>query len=102
MAAEGILSGAVKASGMIGVGAAITGDRDRWRPLIDQTPRQEIRVYFIIGDQDARFYQPTLLLAELLREKQMGCAVKSYAGMGHVYPPDFEAVVTEALQFVVP
>ncbi len=97
MAAKVVLNGAVEARGIIGGGAAISGD---WSPVIDSTHTHEVRAYFIIGDQDVRFYQPTLVLAEGLQSRQIACQMKIYPGMGHVYPPDFESVLGDALGFV--
>lgn len=100
MAAKVVLSGAVEARGFIGVAAAISGDAEPWRPLIVSAQRGGIRAFFIVGDQDARFYQSTLMLADLLRSRGIGCEVKDYPGMGHIYPPHFESVVVDALRFV--
>lgn len=100
MAARVVLSGTVEAQGIIGVAAAISGDPEPWRPLTDSAQRRGIRAYFIVGDQDVRFYQPTLALAEVLQSHGLGCEVKTYTGMGHIYPLDFETVVIDAIRFV--
>ncbi len=87
--------------GFIGVAPYLAGKLEEWQPHIAAAAERGTRVYLIIGDNDnADGYNDTLRLAEMLKAANVPYQLKVYPGMAHTYPPDFDKVLVEALEFI--
>jgi acetyl esterase/lipase len=69
-------------------------------PEMTITPSNPLRGYVVVGEQD----DPTFGFSEKFttRIEQAGipCQRVSYPGLEHDYPPDFDAVLLQGLQFI--
>lgn len=85
--------------GFIGVGPWLKGF-EAWEPQFAAAAKAGLRGYLIVGDRDPGCYEGTLALHQMLEAYGVPCRLKVYPGLRHVYPPDFDAALAEALEFI--
>jgi len=93
------LTGALPVQGMIGVATYLPA-LEELRPHIEASAERGLRACLIIGDADSTCYEGTLALHALLQAWGVPSMLKVYPGLAHLYPPDFDRVLVEALGFV--
>lgn len=59
-----------------------------------------MRGYLLIGEADTLCYPEAIKFHEMLSACNMPCELRTYPGLGHDFPPDFEQVLPKALSFV--
>ncbi|MBI5959581.1 MAG: hypothetical protein HY866_12645 [Chloroflexi bacterium] len=93
------LTGAIETRGFIAVcpGGPYTGNPEHWTPIIAAGKKRAVRGVIITGGQDHHSAPNTLILIERLHAAGIACEHTHYPDMGHTYPPDFAAKLTEML-----
>lgn len=86
--------------GVIAVGPYFEGKLDEWQGLLPAVAQRGTRIYLIVGDNDHPAYEDSLRLADMLKAANVPYQLKVYPGMGHVYPPDFDTLLPEALAYI--
>jgi len=97
------LSGTLPARGFIAIapGGPRIDEPEKLLPLLEASREQGVRGYLIVGDQDTQGYEPTLRLAAFLKEQGITHELEVHPGVEHWFPPDFEASLRRALEFIV-
>ena len=75
-----------------------------WIPLKEVEPlasARPVRTFIAVGDRDRAGYEGALALAERLRAIGTPVHVEAFAGLGHDYPPQWDAVLGKALDFAL-
>lgn len=67
---------------------------------IQTSSERGLRGCIIIGEADTDCYAGATKFHERLAACHMDCKLRTYPGLGHDFPPDFEHVLLEALSFV--
>jgi predicted esterase len=88
-----------KIRGLILVGAYL-GPLQAEPDDLRQAAESGLRVYMITGKQDFHNYDHSLEFDALLRAYGIPTQLNVYTDLGHEYPPDFDEVLIEALDFV--
>jgi dienelactone hydrolase len=87
--------------GVIALGPYLAGKLDEWQALLPAVAERGTRFYLIVGDNDHPAYEDSIRFTEMLKAANVPHQIKVYPGMAHVYPPDFDSVLLEALAFIV-
>ncbi len=95
-----VLSGAVKAQGLILVGPFLQ-DITKIIPLLEKCVPDELRVYLVTGQRDRYCHEIAQQLATLLPRYGIVCKLDDYPDLEHSFPLDFEKKLPEALSFVL-
>ncbi len=98
-AVRALLSGAVRARGFIAVVPAF-GSADKWEALIAQAAVPELRGVILVGERDAYHYKNAVAVHTLMQAHRLDVRLEAYPDLTHRFPPDFEPVLREALEFV--
>jgi dienelactone hydrolase len=99
LAARLALTNAIDACGFI-VGAPYLRNLEVSEAQIRASVERGLRGYMIIGEADTVCYPDVLKFHEMLSDYNMPCELRTYPGLGHDFPPDFEQVLPNALSFV--
>jgi predicted esterase len=95
-----VLSGAVKAQGLILVGPFLQ-DITKIVPYLEKHVPYGLRVYLVAGQRDRYCHGIVQQLATLLPRYGIMCELDDYPDLEHSFPMDFEKKLPEALNFVL-
>jgi predicted esterase len=95
-----VLSGAVKAQGLILVGPFLD-DLAQIIPLLEKHAQSGLRVYLVAGQRDRYCRGIAQQLAALLPRYGIACKLDDYPDLENNFPIDFEKNLPEALNFVL-
>ena len=86
----------------IGPSGPTLAEVERWQPLIEPGRERGLRGYVLLGENDHSIPQEEIReLVEQLNAGGVPCELEVYPNLAHQFPPDFEAILTRALAFVV-
>jgi len=94
-----VLSGAVKAQGLILVGPFLQ-DITKLVPFLEKHGPYGLRVYLVAGQRDRYCHGIAQQLATLLPRYGIVCELDYYPDLEHSFPIDFKKKLPEALNFV--
>ena len=96
------LTGRLPARGFLAVvpGGPLTRDPAQWLPAIEAAEGRDLRGFIVGGGQDLLIAQTRQFVA-MLEEHGFRCQLRLYPELGHEYPPDFAALLPEALKYLV-
>ncbi len=98
-----VLTGRVNARGFIALGPFIPKDvLDSWQPHLQTAAARGIRGFIVIGDHDAPCLPGALALQQAMLDHGAACELRRYPELEHEFPPDWDAVLPQALAFVAP
>lgn len=100
LAAWLVLSGAVKARGLILVGPFLMNVANLI-PFLETHDHRGLRVYLVAGQRDRYCYGIAQQLVELLPNYGIVCTFDEYPDLEHSFPADFEKKLPDALNFVL-
>ena len=95
-----VLSGAIKAQGLILVGPFLD-DITQIVPFLEKHVPYGLRVYLVAGQRDRYCHGIAQQLATLLPKYGISCELDDYPDLEHSFPLDFEKKLPEALRFVL-
>jgi predicted esterase len=98
------LSGRIKAHGFIllGPGGPFMDDLEKWAPFLEGARERGLRGVILMGLDDQTIPQDNVrTLVEKLNDNGVPTDFKTFPGLGHEYPEDFDAVSREALKFII-
>jgi predicted esterase len=95
-----VLSGAIKARGLILVGPFLD-EVAQTVPLLEKHALSGLRVYLVAGQRDGYCHGIAEQLAALLPRYGIVCELDDYPDLEHSFPADFEKKLPEALSFVL-
>jgi predicted esterase len=97
------LNGVIDAQGFIllGPGGPFMDDLQKWSPAIEKSKDKGLRGVILMGLADEAIPQDNIrALVETLNEGGVACELKTYPGLEHEYPPDFEAALQDAIKYI--
>jgi predicted esterase len=89
----------VRIKGFIAV-APYIGDPAAWEPLLEKEYDGALRGCFLLGEEDEMCTPGALALSEIFLRRGIHCMVKTFPGVGHDFPPDFEQLIWQVLDFL--
>jgi predicted esterase len=95
-----VLSGAIKAQGLILVGPFLD-DLPQIIPFLEKHDSSGLRVYLVAGQRDRYCRGIVQQLMTLLPKYGILCTLDDYPDLEHSFPIDFEKKLPEALSFVL-
>jgi len=97
------LSGRVPACGFLVVapGGPRIAEPGLLLPFMPAARERGLRGYLIVGGQDHLCYQPTMRLAEFLKDQGIPHRVEQHPELGHWFPPDFAHSLKQGLDFIL-
>jgi predicted esterase len=95
-----VLSGAIKAQGLILVGPFLP-DLPQIIPFLEKHDSSGLRVYLVAGQRDRYCRDIVQQLMTLLPKYGIVCKFDDYPDLEHSFPIDFEKNLPEALRFVL-
>jgi predicted esterase len=98
-----VLNGVIDAQGFIllGPGGPFMDDLQQWSPAIEKAKDKGLRGVILMGLADETIPQDNIrALVETLNEGGVACELKTYPGLEHEYPPDFEAALQDAIKYI--
>jgi dipeptidyl aminopeptidase/acylaminoacyl peptidase len=76
-------------------------DLAKWTPSIEKAKDKGLRGVIMMGLADETIPQDNIrILVERLNKAGIACELKTYPGLGHEYPPDFESALQDAINFI--
>ena len=100
MALHAVMTGMVKADGMVLVGPWLP-EMDKWSAAIKKMGDHMPGAHIICGDQDADCLPGAKLLADTLGLMGRPCQMRVPAGLAHEYPDDFVPTLRTAIEAVI-
>jgi predicted esterase len=94
-----VLSGAIKAQGLLLVGPFLD-EVSHIIPLLEKRVPDGLRVYLVAGQRDRYCHGIVKQLANLLPAYGIMCKVDDYPDLEHSFPVDFEIKLPESLSFL--
>lgn len=76
-------------------------DMGAWPQIIQANANPALRCYFIAGKENAKYYEPAEKTVELLRAQGIACKLEGASNKRHGFPPEFEASLKRALDFIL-
>jgi len=98
------LSGRIKAHGFIllGPGGPFMDEPEKWEPFLESAKDRGLRGVVLMGLDDLTIPQDNVKkLVEKLNDNHVPTELKTFPGLGHGYPEDFDKVSREALKFII-
>lgn len=102
LAAYLVLSGSIPARGFIAVapGGPFTAEPGRWQTVVNG-PSGRGRGYLMVGEQDEMALRGARGLKAALESNHIACAIEVHPNLKHEFPPDFDARLSRALEFIL-
>ena len=100
MALHAVMTGMVKADGMVLVGPWLP-EMDKWSDAIQKLGDRMPGAHIICGDQDADCLPGAKLLADTLGLMGRPCQMRVPAGLAHEYPDDFVPTLRTAVEAII-
>jgi predicted esterase len=69
-------------------------------PLVEACTNRQLRGYFIAGKENREYYDQDEALCGLMKARGFAVALEGAANTQHAFPPDYEAMLKRALDFV--
>lgn len=98
-AVRALLTGTVRGRGFIAVVPAF-GSPDNWEEIIAQRAERDLRGVMLLGERDVHHYENAVAVHRMMGAHGLDVRLKVYPDLTHRFPPDFEPVLREALEFV--
>jgi predicted esterase len=98
------LSGRIKAHGfvLLGPGGPFMDDLEKWGPFLEGAKERGLRGVILMGLDDQTIPQDNVrTLVKKLNANGVPTDLKTFPGLGHGYPEDFEKVSRDALKFII-
>ena len=87
---------------LLGPGGPKMTDLNDWLPLLDKAAGRDLHGVIWMGEDDLTIPQVNVrTLVKWLNERGIPTDLVTFPGLGHEYPPDFEQVATQALDFIL-
>lgn len=98
------LEGKVPAKGfiLIGPGGPYMDDLDKWTRFIELAKEKNLRGVVFVGEADNTISQNNIrILVDRFNQSNIQCKLKTYPGLKHEYPPDFQQALADAIAFIL-
>jgi predicted esterase len=76
-------------------------DLGAWPQIIEANANPTLRCYFVAGEENTKYYEAAEKAIELLRAQGIACKLEGTANKRHGFPPEFEASLKRALDFIL-
>lgn len=98
------LDGKIPARGfiLVGPGGPFMDSLENWSPLIDAAQGRDLRGLIVMGEADKTIPQNNIrILVDQLNQSGIKTNLRTYPGLKHEYPDNFEEVLKEAVSFIM-
>jgi predicted esterase len=86
---------------LLGPGGPKMDEIKEWQPLIEKATDKGLRGVILMGLDDNTIPQENVRkLVEVLNHHKIICELLTFEGLGHDFPPDFEEVFNQAIEYI--
>ena len=76
-------------------------DMGAWPQIIEANANPALRCYFVAGKENTKYFEAAGKAIELLRAQGIACKLEGASNKRHGFPPEFEASLKRALDFIL-
>jgi dienelactone hydrolase len=86
--------------GFLGV-APFIRDLEEMERLLTECKADDLRGYFLLGEEDENCTPTALAFRELLVQANVPCGIEVFPGVAHDFPADYRSAIDRALHFIL-